>query len=1083
MLVAAGLATTVPALAGPVASAATVAATQVTAQPVATSPSPGADIALCIPNAGTTYKETVPAGAGSVQLLAWGGSGQSQPGGTGGRGAAVSALVPVTPGQVLDLEPGCAGTGTTGVVQAGQSYGQQPGTGFSNGGYGGLGTLQNTDYSLGGNGGGASGVQVDGGSVLLVAGGGGAVGGPGNVRLDGGDGGCGGQAGCNGGAATGTKPYAAGGAGGGASGPTGGTGGSGAGSETIDGRIGGAGGGGGGGYPHGGAGGSGGVHFYSGGGGGGGGSSYVQPGAASVTVVNGGADPGDGFIMFTWITAGAPAPVLSAYKCNNGAPATYTVPPATYNVTAWAFGAPGASSKGTDNGPGRGDAITGNLAVRPGDVLHLTAGCPASGTTGGAGWASGGQGDPGLSLFGGPSSGGGGGGGGASGIVDSQLYGGTVDQLVAAGGGGAGYGIASGPGGAGGWNRVTKATGQPGSSSGFFTPAAGGIAGGASGSNGAPGGGSARGTGLSGGGGGGGGYRGGGGGTSATVSTAGGGGEGTSFPGTAHITPGGGLPAGLIILVAEPYGTPAAPTGVSAVAGNQQATVSFTPPADDGGGSPILQYTVTATASNPAFDQKAAGSGGPITVTNLTAGQSYTFTVTATNAIGAGPASAPSNAVTPYRLPGAPLIQGATTTGAGQVTVSFTPSQADQNLGNPITSYTVTARQGVNVTTGPGITATGSGSPVTVPGLTDGTNYTLTVYATNGAGNGPESLPVVVNPQTVPGAPAGVTAVNATPVGATTGSADVSFSPPAGAGTQAITSYTVTSSPGGITATTGAGSTDVMVTGLTIGTSYTFTVHATNAVGNGPESDPSNAVTPSPVGTPSPPLNPGVTALNQEAYVSCLPPLDGGGSAITSYTVTAQPGDITATGTSCPILVQGLANGVAYTFTVTATNADGGTSQPSLPTSPVTPHVPSGGTPPANDNFSSAQVITGASGSVAGTNYGATLEPGELGIQDNIGGASVWYAWTPSASGTVTFDTCSANPGVDGHIEAFIGSTVSTLQPFGPGPSQDLCPAGEAGSYISFTVPAGVAIHIKFDGISYGNGPSEGPFTLEWSMQ
>ena len=60
-----------------------------------------------------------------------------------------------------------------------------------------------------------------------------------------------------------------------------------------------------------------------------------------------------------------------------------------------------------------------------------------------------------------------------------------------------------------------------------------------------------------------------------------------------------------------------------------------------------------------------------------------------------------------------------------------------------------------------------------------------------------------------------------------------------------------------------------------------------------------------------------------QVSVSFTPPASNGGSAITGYTVTAQPGSITVPGTSSPIVVAGLANGQAYTFTVTATNAFG----------------------------------------------------------------------------------------------------------------------------------------------------------------
>ena len=87
---------------------------------------------------------------------------------------------------------------------------------------------------------------------------------------------------------------------------------------------------------------------------------------------------------------------------------------------------------------------------------------------------------------------------------------------------------------------------------------------------------------------------------------------------------------------------PGAPTAVVAVAGNGQATVSFVPPADNGG-SPITSYTVTSSPSGIT----ASGAGSPIVVTGLLETRSYTFTVTATNAQGTGPASAPSAAATP----------------------------------------------------------------------------------------------------------------------------------------------------------------------------------------------------------------------------------------------------------------------------------------------------------------------------------------------------------------------------------------------------------------------------------------------------
>jgi hypothetical protein len=87
---------------------------------------------------------------------------------------------------------------------------------------------------------------------------------------------------------------------------------------------------------------------------------------------------------------------------------------------------------------------------------------------------------------------------------------------------------------------------------------------------------------------------------------------------------------------------PGAPKKVTAVAGNGTATVSFVAPASDGG-SAINAYTVTASPGGAT----ASGISSSITVSGLTNGTSYTFTVTATNAHGTGPSSLPSNPVTP----------------------------------------------------------------------------------------------------------------------------------------------------------------------------------------------------------------------------------------------------------------------------------------------------------------------------------------------------------------------------------------------------------------------------------------------------
>lgn len=89
-------------------------------------------------------------------------------------------------------------------------------------------------------------------------------------------------------------------------------------------------------------------------------------------------------------------------------------------------------------------------------------------------------------------------------------------------------------------------------------------------------------------------------------------------------------------------------TNVTATAGDTQAAVSFTAPASDGA-SPITGYTVT---SDPAggVDIDAGTTALTHTITGLTNGTAYTFTVIATNAVGTSLASSASNSVTP-RVP------------------------------------------------------------------------------------------------------------------------------------------------------------------------------------------------------------------------------------------------------------------------------------------------------------------------------------------------------------------------------------------------------------------------------------------------
>ena len=495
---------------------------------------------------------------------------------------------------------------------------------------------------------------------------------------------------------------------------------------------------------------------------------------------------------------------------------------------------------------------------------------------------------------------------------------------------------------------------------------------------------------------------------------------------------------------------PSAPNIGAATAGDTQASVTFSAPASNGG-STITTYTATASPGG-ATGTCSGPSACPITVTGLTNGVAYTFTVTAMNSVGEGPASAASNSVVP----------------AVPQTITFN-NPGVQNFGTtPTLSATSTSSLAVRFTSGT------TGVCTITPGgaLTFVTVGSCTINA-NQAGDS-SFLPASQVSQTfnvsavAPGAPTGVTVIR----GDT--QMQVSFTAPTNIGGAAITSYTVTTSPADVPPVNGAGP-SIVVTGLTNGQPYTFTVTASNVAGTGPASSASASAIPAAIQTitfaapgaqnfgttptftatadsgltptftssttgvctitgggamtfvsagtctinadqvgngsylpagqvtrtftvnavvPGVPAITSVTPGDRQVSVAFTPPVSTGGVALTGYTLTAAPGGATAAcAVASPCVFSGLTNGVAYSFTIRATNGVG-TGSPSGASSSVTPVAPPEppGPPPQVD-----QAITGLAISPAAP----VFKPGGAFAVSAAGGGSsspVVFAIAPASA-------------------------------------------------------------------------------------
>jgi Domain of unknown function (DUF4082)/Fibronectin type III domain/Bacterial Ig domain len=532
--------------------------------------------------------------------------------------------------------------------------------------------------------------------------------------------------------------------------------------------------------------------------------------------------------------------------------------------------------------------------------------------------------------------------------------------------------------------------------------------------------------------------------------------------------------------VFAPLAAPGQVSGVTASPSFKGATVSWSTPS----GGPPASYTITPYVNGAA--QQTVTINAPAnaaTITGLTVGTTYTFTVQAANGAGSSAPSAQSNALTVANQSsildfGTPQNIDSGDGNSAEVGVKFTAATDGQIVG--MRFYKATANTGTHIgslwtasgqllTQATFSTETNSGwqqvnfsTPVNI---TAGTTYVagylapnghysstqnqfasavanppLTAIANSTSANGvfaysaTSTFPtnsfaatnywvdVIYAPPTPPGQVTSV-AGTAQPVGVT-----VSWSPPSSGGP--VDNYVVTSYIGSTAQTpvTVSGSTtSTLISPLTPGTAYTFTVQATNSTGGGTLSAHSASVTPLPPSTPTAPQNVTASPATGQALVSWSAPASNGGAPITGYRITPYVGTTAQTsatvGASATATnISGLTNGTPYTFTVAATNSSG-TGTASSASAAVTPEdtlVDFSGTPVNIDTGDPAPVTLGVkfTADTPGTITGIRFYKASTNTGTHIG--SLW-----SASGTLLASATFTNESASGWQTVTFASPAS----------------------------------------------------------
>lgn len=330
----------------------------------------------------------------------------------------------------------------------------------------------------------------------------------------------------------------------------------------------------------------------------------------------------------------------------------------------------------------------------------------------------------------------------------------------------------------------------------------------------------------------------------------------------------------------------------------------------DANGAPVQRYTVTGGG----IRQECPGSDSTCVVTGLTPGQGSVFVVTATNAVGESPPSAPSEVILPDVTPTVPAAPVAQYLTRGEISVGWSVPAGDFT---PVTAMSLQVLRGDGAGTGAVVQVIDDAtSPAVLTGLDPAGRYRFQVRAANRQGVSDWSAPSdAVVPSGVPSAPTSVAAQFVFDAGRR--GVEVSWGPPADDGGEPVTSYRLT--VGGVDAGSGDGGWRSAFLPLDGIDPVDVAVAAGNRRGEGPAATATVVPFDRPAAVTGLAVTPGDSSL-----ALSWNPADAPGSPVADYQYRLDGGEWIGVGLATSATVTSLANGTARQVQVRACNGESG---------------------------------------------------------------------------------------------------------------------------------------------------------------